>query len=150
LELGYNYRLTDIQAALGLSQAKRIDSYVARRTQLAHKYDEALADLPVVRPWQDSRASSSWHLYVLQLATGQMKKTQREVFENLRHAGIGVNLHYIPVHLQPFYQQLGSRPGDLPEAEAYYRRAITLPLFPGLRSDELDFVVDHLRSNLLS
>jgi UDP-4-amino-4,6-dideoxy-N-acetyl-beta-L-altrosamine transaminase len=150
LELGYNYRLTDIQAALGLSQAKRIDSYVARRTRLARNYDQALADLPVVRPWQDPRASSSWHLYVVQLATEQIKKTQREVFENLRHAGIGVNLHYIPVHLQPFYQQLGFRAGDFPEAEAYYRRAITLPLFPGLRSDELEFVVDQLQSNLLT
>jgi UDP-4-amino-4,6-dideoxy-N-acetyl-beta-L-altrosamine transaminase len=150
LDLGYNYRLTDIQAALGLSQAKRIDAYVARRTQLAQKYDQALADLPVVRPWQDSRASSSWHLYVVQLVTERVKKTHREVFEKLRHAGIGVNLHYIPVHLQPFYQQLGFRAGDFPEAEAYYQRAITLPLFPGLRSDEVDFVVDQLRSNLVS
>jgi UDP-4-amino-4,6-dideoxy-N-acetyl-beta-L-altrosamine transaminase len=150
LELGYNYRLTDIQAALGLSQAKRIDSYVARRTDLAHQYDQALADLPVVRPWQDPRASSSWHLYVVQLATEQIKKTQREVFENLCHAGIGVNLHYIPVHLQPFYRQFGFRTGDFPQAEAYYRRAITLPLFPGLQSDELEFVVDQLRSNLLT
>jgi UDP-4-amino-4,6-dideoxy-N-acetyl-beta-L-altrosamine transaminase len=150
LELGYNYRLTDIQAALGLSQAKRIDSYVARRSQLAHQYDQALADLPVVRPWQDPLASSSWHLYVVQLANEQIKKTQREVFENLRHAGIGVNLHYIPVHLQPFYQKFGFQAGDFPQAEAYYRRAVTLPLFPGLRSDELEFVVDQLRSNLLT
>jgi UDP-4-amino-4,6-dideoxy-N-acetyl-beta-L-altrosamine transaminase len=150
LELGYNYRLTDIQAALGLSQATRIDSYVARRSQLAHQYDQALADLPVVRPWQDPLASSSWHLYVVQLANQQIKKTQREVFENLRHAGIGVNLHYIPVHLQPFYQKFGFQAGDFPQAEAYYRRAVTLPLFPGLRSDELEFVVDQLRSNLLT
>jgi UDP-4-amino-4,6-dideoxy-N-acetyl-beta-L-altrosamine transaminase len=150
LELGYNYRLTDIQAALGLSQAKRIDYYVARRSQLAHQYDQALADLPVVRPWQDPRAASSWHLYVVQLATEQVKKTQREVFEDLRHAGIGVNLHYIPVHLQPFYREFGFRAGDFPQAEAYYGRAITLPLFPGLRSDELEFVVDQLRSNLLT
>ena len=150
LELGYNYRLTDIQAALGLSQTNRINAYVARRTEIARKYDQALADLPVIQPWQDPRGSSSWHLYVIQLATERIKRTQREVFENLQHAGIGVNLHYIPVHLQPFYQQLGFRAGDFPEAEAYYRRAITLPLFPGLRSDELEFVVDQLRSILLT
>ncbi|MBV8216645.1 MAG: UDP-4-amino-4,6-dideoxy-N-acetyl-beta-L-altrosamine transaminase [Verrucomicrobia bacterium] len=150
LELGYNYRLTDIQAALGLSQTNRIGAYVARRTEIARKYDQALADLPVIQPWRDPRGSSSWHLYVIQLATEQIKRTQREIFENLHHAGIGVNLHYIPVHLQPFYQQLGFRAGDFPEAEAYYRRAITLPLFPGLRSDELAFVIDQLRSNLLS
>lgn len=150
LELGYNYRLTDIQAALGLSQTKRIDAYVARRTELTRRYDQAFADLPVIRPWQDPRGSSSWHLYVIQLATEQIKRTHREVFENLRHAGIGANLHYIPVHLQPFYQRLGFRAGDFPEAEGYYRRAITLPLFPGLRSDELGFIVDQVRNNLLS
>jgi UDP-4-amino-4,6-dideoxy-N-acetyl-beta-L-altrosamine transaminase len=149
LELGYNYRLTDIQAALGLSQTNRINTYVARRTEIADKYDQALADLPVIRPWRDPRASSSWHLYVIRLASERIKKTHREVFETLLQAGIGVNLHYIPVHLQPFYQQLGFQAGQFPEAEAYYGGAITLPLFPGLRSDELNFVVDRLRDSLL-
>ncbi len=149
LELGYNYRLTDIQAALGLSQTNRISSYVARRVEIARQYDEALVDLPVVRPWQEPKAGSSWHLYVIRLALDRIKKTQREVFETLRQAGIGVNLHYIPVHLQPFYQQLGFHAGQFPESEAYYREAVTLPLFPGLRSDELRFVVDRLRDSLL-
>jgi UDP-4-amino-4,6-dideoxy-N-acetyl-beta-L-altrosamine transaminase len=149
LELGYNYRLTDIQAALGLSQTKRIDSYVARRVEIARQYDDALADLPVVRPWQEPRAGSSWHLYVIRLALDRIKKTHREVFETLREAGIGVNLHYIPVHLQPFYQQLGFHAGQFPESEAYYREAVTLPLFPGLRSDEISYMVDRLRDSLL-
>jgi UDP-4-amino-4,6-dideoxy-N-acetyl-beta-L-altrosamine transaminase len=149
LELGYNYRLTDIQAALGLSQTNRINTYVVRRTEIADKYDQALADLPVIRPWRDPRASSSWHLYVIRLASDRIKKTHREVFETLLQAGIGVNLHYIPVHLQPFYQQWGFQAGQFPEAEAYYGGAITLPLFPGLRSDELNFVVDRLRDSLL-
>jgi UDP-4-amino-4,6-dideoxy-N-acetyl-beta-L-altrosamine transaminase len=149
LELGYNYRLTDIQAALGLSQTERIDSYVARRVEIARQYDDALADLPVARPWQEPKAGSSWHLYVIRLALDRIKKTQREVFETLRQAGIGVNLHYIPVHLQPFYQQLGFQAGQFPESEAYYRETVTLPLFPGLRSDEISFVVDRLRDSLL-
>lgn len=149
LELGYNYRLTDIQAALGLSQTNRITTYVARRAELVRSYNQALADLPLTLPWQDPRGSPSWHLYVVQLVSERIKKTQREIFECLQRGGIGVNLHYIPVHLQPFYQKLGFRVGDFPEAESYYRRAITLPLFPGLQLDELNFVVDQLRAILL-
>jgi UDP-4-amino-4,6-dideoxy-N-acetyl-beta-L-altrosamine transaminase len=149
IELGYNYRLTDIQAALGLSQTKRLDAFVARRREIAVTYDEALADLPVTRPWQDPRTRSSWHLYVIRLALDQIKKTQRQVFEDLRKAGIGVNLHYIPVHLQPFYGKLGFKPGDFPEAERYYREAVTLPLFPSLTQKELNLVVAQLRKILL-
>jgi UDP-4-amino-4,6-dideoxy-N-acetyl-beta-L-altrosamine transaminase len=145
IELGYNYRLTDIQAALGLSQTKRLDAYVGRRRQIAQTYDDALADLPVIRPWQDPSTHSSWHLYVIRLMLDQVKKTQRQVFDQLRKADIGVNLHYIPVHLQPFYQRLGFKPGDFPEAERYYREAVTLPLFPRLTEKELNFVVAQLR-----
>lgn len=149
IELGYNYRLTDIQAALGLSQTKRLDAFVARRREIAHAYDEALANLPVSRPWQDPSTHSSWHLYVIRLALDQIKKAQRQVFEELRKASVGVNLHYIPVHLQPFYRDLGFKPGDFPEAERYYREAVTLPLFPRLTREELNLVVARLRMTLL-
>jgi UDP-4-amino-4,6-dideoxy-N-acetyl-beta-L-altrosamine transaminase len=149
LELGYNYRLTDIQAALGLSQTKRLDAFVARRREIAHAYDKALAGLPVTRPWQDPGTHSSWHLYIIRLALDQVKKAQRQVFEELRKAGIGVNLHYIPVHLQPFYRHLGFKPGDFPEAERYYREAVTLPLFPRLTQEEVNIVAAQLRMTLL-
>jgi len=149
IELGYNYRLTDIQAALGLNQTKRLDAFAARRREIAHAYDEALADLPVTRPWQDPSAHSSWHLYVIRLALDQIKKAQRQVFEELRKAGIGVNLHYIPVHLQPYYRGLGFKPGDFPEAERYYREAMTLPLFPRLTQEEQYLVIAKLRMTLL-
>jgi UDP-4-amino-4,6-dideoxy-N-acetyl-beta-L-altrosamine transaminase len=150
IELGFNYRLTDIQAALGLSQTRRIEKFLTRRRQIAAAYDDALADLPLIVPWQDPSSCSSWHLYVIQLALDWTKKSHRQVFEELREAGLGVNLHYIPIHLQPFYQKLGFRPGDFPEAEKYYRRAITLPLFPRMSDEELDFVIKQVRKTLLS
>jgi UDP-4-amino-4,6-dideoxy-N-acetyl-beta-L-altrosamine transaminase len=150
LELGYNYRLTDIQAALGLSQTKRIDAFVTRRRELVHNYNDALAELPLTRPWQDPATNPSWHLYVIRLALDRIKKTQRQVFEELHQAGIGVNLHYIPVYLQPYYRQLGFRPGDFPETQNYYREAVTLPLFTRLSSDEQEFVVTQLRKTLLN
>lgn len=149
-ELGFNYRLTDIQAALGLSQVSRLEKFLARRRQIAAAYDEAFVDLPLIRPWQDPRTNSSWHLYVVQVALDRLKKSHRQVFEELREAGVGVNLHYIPVHLQPFYGNLGFRPGDFPEAEKYYRGAITLPIFPRMTKDELNFVVAQVRKVLLN
>jgi UDP-4-amino-4,6-dideoxy-N-acetyl-beta-L-altrosamine transaminase len=150
IELGFNYRLTDIQAALGLSQTARLEQFLTKRRQIAAVYDEALAELPLIRPWQDPNASSSWHLYVIQLALDRIKKSHCEVFEELREAGIGVNLHYIPVHLQPFYRDLGFKPGDFPEAERYYRGAITLPIFPSMTEDEVKFVIAQVRKALLS
>jgi UDP-4-amino-4,6-dideoxy-N-acetyl-beta-L-altrosamine transaminase len=149
VELGYNYRLTDIQAALGLSQTKRLDAFVARRREIVDAYAGALADLPVTLPWQDPRTNSSYHLYVVRLALDRIKKTQRRVFEELRAAGISVNLHYIPVHLQPFYRNLGFKAGDFPESERYYREAVTLPLFPRLSPYELDIVLAQVRKTLL-
>lgn len=149
-ELGFNYRLTDVQAALGLSQTARIERFLARRRQIAEAYDEAFIGLPLNRPWQDPKTSSSWHLYVVQLALDRIKKSHRQVFEEVREAGVGVNLHYIPVHLQPFYRDLGFRPGDYPEAEEYYRRAITLPIFSRMTAGELDFVIAQVRKVLLS
>ncbi|GGB61056.1 UDP-4-amino-4,6-dideoxy-N-acetyl-beta-L-altrosamine transaminase [Roseibium aquae] len=144
LELGWNYRMTDLQAALGYSQLNRLDEFVARRRALAARYDEKLADVPVQCPVQHADGRSSFHLYVIRL-TGASAGRHRDVFESLRDRGIGVNLHYIPVHLQPYYRQFGFGPGDFPEAEAYYREAISLPLFAGLSEQDQDSVIEALR-----
>src|SRR5262249_5337099 len=149
MELGFNYRLTDIQAALGLSQAARLGQFLERRRQIAAAYDEAFADLPLIRPWQDPRTGSSWHLYVVQVALDRIRKSHRPVFEELREGGVGVNLHYVPVHLQPLYRNLGFKPGHCPEAEKYYRGAITLPMFPRMTDDELNCVIAEVRKVLL-
>lgn len=129
IELGYNYRMTDIQAALGSSQIKRLDDFVLRRRWLVDRYDEAFASLPLMIPWQHPDCHSAFHLYVIQLELDKIGKTRRQVFESLRQAGIGVNLHYIPVYLQPYYRSMGFEPGYCPEAERYYGAAISLPLF---------------------
>lgn len=135
-ELGYNYRITDIQAALGLSQLHKLDAFVARRRELAARYDQLLADLPLQLPTRQAGTESAWHLYVVRLKLDQIGKTHREVFEGLRAAGIGVNLHYIPVHTQPYYRALGFKDGDFPNAEAYYREAVSLPMFAGLEDEQ--------------
>lgn len=145
-ELGFNYRMTDIQAALGLSQLERLDRYVARRHELAARYDELLAGLPVVTPVRHEDCHSAFHLYVIRLRLDRVKAGHREVFERLREAGIGVNLHYIPVFRQPYYAAQGLDAGDFPESEAYYAEAITLPLYPALRDSEQTQVVEALRA----
>ncbi len=145
IELGYNYRMTEMQAALGLSQLKRLDEYVARRRALAERYDRFLANLPVLRPCNATDAESAWHLYVIRL---ERPEWRRKVFDSMRAAGIGVNVHYIPVHTQPYYQALGFGYGDFPEAEAYYRSALTLPLYPGLSDAEQDKVIAVLHAIL--
>ena len=132
IELGFNYRMTDVQAALGLNQMTRLDAYVLRRQELAQQYNQMLAHLPVDRPWQHPDTNSSFHLYVVRLHAKLMGPSRREVFEAMRQRGIGVNVHYIPVHTQPFYRQLGFAPGDFPLAEQYYAQALTLPLYPTL------------------
>lgn len=146
--LGYNYRLTDIQAVLGMSQMRRLNEYVARRHVLASRYDELLASLPVVRPWQHPDSYSGLHLYVIRLALAQISQSRLEVFEGLRARGIGVNLHYIPVHTQPHYLKMGFRKGDFSEAEKYYEEAITLPLFPSMSEAQQDEVVAALTAEL--
>ena len=140
--LGFNYRMTDMQAALGLSQMKRIDGFVATRDRLARRYDDALAALPVIRPAPLDGMTSAWHLYVVEIDTP--RKTRAEVHATLRGAGIGVAVHYIPVHVQPYYRALGFRQGDFPASERYYARTLSLPLFPGLTSAQQDKVVDEL------
>jgi UDP-4-amino-4,6-dideoxy-N-acetyl-beta-L-altrosamine transaminase len=142
--LGLNYRMTDLQAALGESQMHRLRDFVRARTQLADRYDSLLAGLPVTPAPRRPGALSAWHLYVIQLDTA-LEPRRRQIFERMRAAGIGVNVHYIPVHLQPYYRDLGFREGDFPNAERYYRRAITLPLHPGLTHAQQDLVVAALR-----
>ena len=135
--LGYNYRMTDIQAALGYSQLQRIDALVARRRHLAARYDQAFEGLPLTRPSQLPESQSSWHLYVIRVDPAIRNST----FERLRKAGIGVNLHYIPVPRQPYYRDLGFNAEDWPEAERYYAEAITLPLYPDLQEKQQDEVI---------
>jgi UDP-4-amino-4,6-dideoxy-N-acetyl-beta-L-altrosamine transaminase len=135
--LGWNYRLTDVAAALGTSQMAQLDAYLAARRAHAAAYDLALAKLNVIRPQQHPDTLSSWHLYIVQVDTLR----HRAIFEGLRAHGIGVNLHYIPVHLQPWYRAKGFRIGQFPESERYYQRAVSLPIFPGLSVAERDQVI---------
>lgn len=146
--LGFNYRMTELQAALGVSQMERLDQYVARRHQLAERYDKLLADLPVVTPWQHPDSYSGLHLYVVRLQLDKLRVTHAQVFAALREQGIGVNLHYIPVHTQPHYQRMGFQAGDFPEAERYYAEAISLPMFQTMSEEQQDVVVAALHKAL--
>ncbi|MDO8437352.1 MAG: UDP-4-amino-4,6-dideoxy-N-acetyl-beta-L-altrosamine transaminase [Nitrosomonadaceae bacterium] len=134
IELGFNYRMPDLQAALGSSQMRRLDEFVTKRLAIARRYDELLSDLPVLIPWQHADSYSSLHLYVIRLDLSAI--IHREVFERLRMNGIGVNLHYIPVYRQPYYARMGFSPSDFPEAERYYAEAISLPIYPGLTEEQ--------------
>jgi dTDP-4-amino-4,6-dideoxygalactose transaminase len=149
LSLGYNHRMTDLQAALGGSQLKRLDTMQARRCALAARYERLLADLPLLRPpWLNDRVSA-WHLYSVEVDSQRTSTPRAAVFDALRLADIGVNVHYIPIHTQPFYRRLGFRRGDFPNAEAYYGGCLSLPLFPTLTEAEQDCVIDVLRRTLL-
>ncbi len=145
IELGYNLRITDLQAALGHSQLARLDDYVARRHVIRGRYEAQLAGLPLITPWQSPDARSALHLYPIQIDPAGTARSRREVFEGLRAAGVGVNVHYIPVHTQPHYLRLGFKAGDFPEAERYYAGAISLPMFPTLTEAQQDEVVVVLR-----
>jgi UDP-4-amino-4,6-dideoxy-N-acetyl-beta-L-altrosamine transaminase len=138
--LGFNYRITDIQAALGLSQMSRLDAFVARRHEIADWYDEHLATLPLQLPVRPADSYSALHLYVIRVDLENTERTHREVFESLREQGIGVNLHYIPVYTHPYYEQLGFKAGLCPTAERYYERAISIPMFPNLTTEDLTTV----------
>jgi UDP-4-amino-4,6-dideoxy-N-acetyl-beta-L-altrosamine transaminase len=148
IELGWNYRMTDIQAALGCSQMGRLDDYVRQRTTLAERYDRLLANSGLVLPWSDPDCASAWHLYVIGWNDEASRFSRGEVFVRLRAAGIGVQVHYIPVHTQPYFRKLGFKLGQYPNAEAYYGRAITIPLYPGLTGAQQDEVVERLRTML--
>lgn len=140
IDLGFNYRMTDMQAALGMSQLARIDDYVGRRHELAARYDDMLVDSPLILPWQHPDTRSGLHLYVVRLPE-DAQVNRREVFSRLRDAGIGVNVHYIPIHTQPYYAKLGFQPEEFPEAMRYYASAISLPMYPTLTDEQQATVV---------
>ena len=148
IELGLNYRLTDLQAALGLSQMRRLNEFLQRRRELVARYDRLLADLPVQRPLVDVLNESAWHLYVIRIDPRRAGQTRRRVYDAMRAAGIGVQVHYIPVHLQPYYRALGFKSGHCPEAELYGEEALSLPLYPALSDAEQDQVVESLKKGL--
>ncbi|NTW68468.1 MAG: UDP-4-amino-4,6-dideoxy-N-acetyl-beta-L-altrosamine transaminase [Chlorobiaceae bacterium] len=145
IDLGFNYRMTDLQAALGLSQMQRLDEFVSRRHLIARRYDQLLPELPLVTPWQHADSYSSYHLYVIRLKAGETKKTHKEFYKALHAAGIGANVHYIPVYRQPYYEQMGFKAGYCPEAEQYYSEVISIPIYPGLTVAQQDHVVQTLR-----
>jgi UDP-4-amino-4,6-dideoxy-N-acetyl-beta-L-altrosamine transaminase len=139
---GYNFRLTDFQCALGISQLKKLDRFITRRREIAAKYNEAFAELEeIITPTEESYVKAAYHIYVIQLGTKKLITGRQEVFEALRTENIGVNVHYVPIHLHPFYQKwFGYKRGDYPRAEAYYKRSITLPLFPSMSDEDIEDV----------
>lgn len=145
LQLGFNYRMTDLQAALGLSQSQRLPHIIAKRQQLAKNYQQLLHLLPIQLPPAETERLSAFHLYIIRLNDSTRRKA---VFDGLRQAEIGVNVHYIPVHTQPYYQQLGFDWGDYPQAEAFYDSIISLPLYPELTSEQQHYIADTLRTLL--
>ena len=148
VDLGFNYRMTELQAALGVSQMTLLDTFIARRHQLAKRYDELLKDLPIILPTRHPENGSALHLYPIQIKA-ESGKTRKQVFDHLRANDIGVNVHYIPVHTQPYYQAMGFATGDFPNSEAYYQAAISLPLYYDLTEAEQDTVVAVLTQALI-
>lgn len=139
--LGFNYRMTDMNAALGLSQIDRLSGFIGRRREIADIYDSGFVGVPVTTPSQRPDVASAWHLYVVRIKKQRAGHGHREVFEKLRNEGIGVNLHYIPVYLQPYYRTMGFAPGLCPNAEAYYSEAISLPMFPAMTTEQQKTVI---------
>ncbi len=148
-ELGYNYRITDIQAALGLSQLQRLNEFVSRRSKIAERYNRLLSALPLNIPQQYKSCQSSWHLYVICLQLNKLNKNRKEIFDELRKKNIGVHVHYIPVHTQPFFKNIGFKEQDFPESVAYYQKAITLPIYVDLSDEIVDYIVGTLSEILV-
>ena len=149
VDLGFNYRITDIQAALGYSQMQRLDEFVARRRYLAERYNELLKDLPLRTPYVMEGTNPSWHIYIVRVDFDRVKKSKKEIFAAMRDRGITLNLHYIPVHTQPYYERLGHKPDDCPVSLDYYREAMTLPLYCDLTDEEQERIVGALREVLM-
>ncbi len=149
IELGFNYRLTDIQSALGLQQLQRLDDFVSARQILAKRYNQLLADMPLSVQWNHPDTYSAYHLYTIRINQAESRQSRQCIFDRMRQSGVGVNVHYIPVHTQPYYEGLGFRQGDFPEAEKYYTETISLPLFPALTNEEQDIVVLSLKEAMI-
>lgn len=148
IELGFNYRMTDLQAALGCSQMDSLDKFVARRRYLVKRYNEKLKNLPLRTPYQDEDTNPSWHIYIIRVDFTKAKLSKKEIFARMKDRGIVLNLHYIPVHTQPYYQKLGFQKGDFPVSEKYYEEAITLPLYYDLTDEQQDEVIEALKEVL--
>ena len=146
--LGFNYRMTDLQAALGLSQMQRLDEFVTQRHAIAKRYDQVLSNLPVITPWQHADGYSAFHLYVIRLRLNEINQSHRQVYDALLAAGININLHYIPIYRHPYYERMGFNTENYPEAESYYCEAISIPLYPGLTTAQQDQVVAEIRMAL--
>jgi len=143
--LGFNYRMNELQAALGSSQIQRLDSFVSSRHKLKKKYDTLLNSLPIIRPFQDQDGFSSFHLYPIQIDLKVVNKSRKQVFDELKGMNIGVNIHYIPIHMQPYYSKLGFKVGDFPNSEAYYERSISIPLFHSMSAEQQNEVCRALK-----
>lgn len=150
VDLGFNYRMTDMQAALGYSQMDRLDEFVARRRYLAKRYDKLLQELPLQLPYQIEQTNSSWHLYVVRYDFSKGKLSKKEIFEKMKEYGVVLNLHYIPIHTQPYYRNLGFCKGDYPVVEKYYEEAFTLPLYYSLTDEQQDEIIIALKEVLLN
>ena len=144
VDLGFNYRMTEMQAALGVSQMQRVDEFVSKRAAFAQRYNDLLQHLPLVLPLQHQDTDSSFHLYPILIQSDLMFKNRAQIFKELRHHGLGVNIHYIPVHTQPYYQKQGFKQGDFPVAEAYYQQVISIPVFHAMTELQQDSVVEIL------
>ena len=144
IDLGFNYRMTDIQAALGYSQMNRLDEFVVRRRYLANRYNEKLKSLPLKIPYQSADTNSSWHIYIVRLDLNRVKKSKVQIFTEMREKGVTLNLHYIPVHTQPYYEKLGHKPEECPNSLHYYKEAFTLPLYYNLTDEQQDYIVNSL------